>query len=226
MTTLKLRLQSLKRSISSSSFNSTELGQVLAMVSAAERLFQLVDSILSYSQVESGRLPLEIGSFDVAALVSDVTREMRPQALHKEIGLSFRPPVATLPLLASDRRLVRVVVQNLVSNAIRFTERGSVEVVVLPSGGHCEIAVIDTGPGIAIENQARIFEPFELLEPIANKHTPGAGIGLALVRELVTALGGAIDLQSEVGHGSTFRVALPWKHRVDGTRALENRHPS
>ena len=141
MTTLKLRLQSLKRTIelspSSSSSSSIELGQVVAMVSAAaERLFQLVDSILSYSQVESGRLPLEIGSFDVGALVSDVTREMRPQALHKEIGLSFRPSAAArCPFLASDRRLVRVVVQNLISNAIRFTERGSIEVVVQSSGG-------------------------------------------------------------------------------------------
>ncbi len=94
-------------------------------------------------------------------------------------------------------------------NAIKYTERGSVEVALSKNNGTHRLAVTDTGPGIKPEHRGLIFEPFEQLEPLRRKHTPGVGLGLALVREMTGALGGRIELSSEVGVGSTFAVDLP-----------------
>jgi signal transduction histidine kinase len=98
---------------------------------------------------------------------------------------------------------------NLVGNAIKFTERGGVRVAVTAREQALRIEVSDTGPGIPLEERTRIFEPFEQLEQVSSKHTPGIGLGLALVREMMRALGGSIELRSEIGVGSTFIVILP-----------------
>jgi signal transduction histidine kinase len=98
---------------------------------------------------------------------------------------------------------------NLVGNGIKFTDRGGVTVSVEDGRGPQRVTVRDTGRGIAPADQARIFEPFEQLETLARKHTPGVGLGLALVRELVQALGGTIAVESTPGAGSAFTVCFP-----------------
>jgi signal transduction histidine kinase len=111
--------------------------------------------------------------------------------------------------LHSDPELVRMVLTNLINNAIKFTERGEIVVCVEHDDGCHRVVVKDTGPGIPPEERTRIFEPFEHIEPTRHKHTPGVGLGLALVREMASALGGRIDLESEPGRGSEFTVFLP-----------------
>jgi signal transduction histidine kinase len=145
---------------------------------------------------------------DLAVLAAETVEEMLPQAQQKNLELGLLP-APELPPLQSDPRLVRLILTNLLDNALKYTEQGGVEVSIgLEEGAH-RLAVRDTGPGIATEQQALIFEPFEQLEPIRQKHTPGVGLGLALVREMAGALGGRIELTSQPGAGSTFSVVLP-----------------
>src|SRR5262249_52996986 len=94
-------------------------------------------------------------------------------------------------------------------NALKYTEQGAIEVSFGHADGAHHLVVRDTGPGIPPEQQMTIFEPFEQLEPIRQKHTPGVGLGLALVKEMAGALGGRVELTSQLGAGSTFSVVLP-----------------
>jgi len=181
---------------------------VSRMRSATQRLSGLVDSLLEYARVDAGRVTLEPESLDPARIAADVLDELRPHADAKRLALHSTAPGA-VPLLETDPRLLRLVLVNLVSNAIKFSDEGSVTVTIDVEGAEHRIAVRDTGRGIAPEDQARIFEPFEQLEAITRKHTPGVGLGLALVREMVSTLGGGITLESRPGAGSTFTVRLP-----------------
>jgi signal transduction histidine kinase len=98
---------------------------------------------------------------------------------------------------------------NLVGNAIKFTPAGAVEVEVRSDASSHSILVKDSGPGIPPEDHDRIFEPFEQMEPLPHKHTRGVGLGLSIVKEMVEALSGRIELRSAPGEGSTFTVMLP-----------------
>jgi signal transduction histidine kinase len=178
------------------------------MRSATQRLGGLVESLLEFARMEAGRVTLEPETLDPARVAGEALEELRAQADAKGLALSGPPP-GGVPPLETDARLLRLVLLNLLSNAIKFTETGSVAVSIVVEGDEHRIAVRDTGRGIAPVDQARIFEPFEQLEQIARKHTPGVGLGLALVREMVSSLGGRIGLESRVGEGSTFTVILP-----------------
>ncbi len=181
---------------------------VRRMMTSAQRLANLVESLLEQARIESGRLAMHVEPLELVALARAVVEEAQGYAEGKGLTVQLSSP-EDLPPLTSDRRLVRLVLANLVSNALKFTERGTVDVALAHDEGGHSIAVQDSGPGIPCEQRARIFEPFEQLEPLRTKHTPGVGLGLALAREMVTALGGRIELESEVGVGSTFTVVLP-----------------
>lgn len=183
---------------------------VLTRVSRSfKRLTQLIETILEYTRVESHRLVARREDFDVGELARETVEELLPHAQQKLLRLELLPVPPEFPPLHSDPRLIRLVLINLVMNAVKYTEEGTVQVAVSHTAGEHRLSVKDTGPGIAPELQARIFEPFEQAEPIAKKHTPGVGLGLALVRQLVAILGGRVELQSAVGQGSTFTVVLP-----------------
>jgi signal transduction histidine kinase len=181
---------------------------VARMRSATQRLTGLVESLLEFSRMEAGRVTLEPEVLDPARVAGEALEELRGQAQAKGLAI-VAPAPGTVPHLETDERLLRLVLLNLLSNAIKFTEAGSVVVSIEVEGDEHRIVVRDTGRGIAPVDQARIFEPFEQLEAIARKHTPGVGLGLALVREMVSTLGGRIAVASQVGEGSTFTVTLP-----------------
>lgn len=185
------------------------------MRSAAQRLNGLVDSLLEYARMEAGRVTIEPELLDPARIAGEAAEELRPHAEAKGLAISVPAP-GTVPHLETDARLLRLVLLNLLSNAIKFTDAGAIDVAVAAEGGEHRIAVRDTGRGIAVADQARIFEPFEQLEEIARKHTPGVGLGLALVREMVGSLGGRIALASRPGEGSTFTVILPSRRPAAG----------
>jgi signal transduction histidine kinase len=173
---------------------------------ATARLLQLVDSLLEYTRAQSGQITIRTESFDVALLVDEIVDEARTAAERKglEVRVDVRPG---LPALRSDRRLVGVVLTNLVGNAIKFTERGSVGVSIAEEGGTHVVSVVDTGPGIPEQHQSRIFEPF--YQPERGGQPSGFGLGLALARQLVATLSGSIQLESREGVGSTFHVRFP-----------------
>ncbi|HWQ34624.1 MAG TPA: ATP-binding protein [Blastocatellia bacterium] len=175
---------------------------------SSARLLDLIESLLEYARIQSGRLQITVGTFDAAAVAAEAVEDMRAQAERRGLELRFQPE-PNLPPLRSDARLVRLIMTNLVSNAVKYTERGTIEVSVSCEDGAHRIAVRDTGPGIPAEQQALIFEPFEQLQQVNRKHAPGFGLGLAIVRQMVEALGGRIELESQPGTGSTFIVILP-----------------
>jgi signal transduction histidine kinase len=176
---------------------------------ASRRLLSLVESLLEYTRVESGRLVVKPERFDLAALAAEVVDEALPHAQRKLLALELAPPPAELTPAVTDPRLVRIVLVNLVVNAIRYTEAGGVRVTVGEEAAGHLLEVEDTGPGLTREEQDRIFEPFEQVGGEAARKAQGVGLGLTLVKGIVEALGGTIALRSEPGHGSTFRVTLP-----------------
>jgi PAS domain S-box-containing protein len=202
-----LRLQA-DRLLREAGADERRLGAVRSMRTSVQRLAVLVEALLEQSRIESGKVPLRVEQVDLAQVVAEAVEEARPEAEAK--GLALRLEVHPgVPLLKTDPRLVRVVVANLVGNAVKFTPAGAVEVVVTDGGSECHIEVTDSGPGVAEEDRERIFQPFEQVAPIVEKHAPGLGLGLTLVRELCAALGARVELRSTLGSGSTFSVAIP-----------------
>jgi signal transduction histidine kinase len=207
LTSLKLNLDHLVRS-RDRSLTPRQHDMVRKIASSASRLQELIESLLEYARIEGGRLRVELEPFDARGLCEGVIEELAPQAEQKGISLAFTAP-PDLPPLCSDPRLVRLVIVNLVGNAVKFTSEGMVTLSLHPAAGSHAFRVEDSGPGIPAEDHERIFEPFEQMEPIPNKHTRGVGLGLSIVKEMVEALAGTIQLASTVGRGSTFTVVLP-----------------
>ena len=165
-------------------------------------LLELINEILDLSRIEAGKLVLEPEAFDPQELVESVVAQHRSLAVQSGIQLTRRdadPPTEVV----LDRQRVRQIIVNLVGNAIKFTGDGEVVVETGSSDdGSLRVTVTDSGPGIATEEQERIFEEFAQ----AGTTSAGTGLGLAISRRLARAMGGDITVQSEPGHGSTFNV--------------------
>ncbi len=169
-------------------------------------LLELINEVLDLAKVEAGKIDLHPTLFDLEALVRHTIDTMQPLAARKSIrlGASAHGPLE----VEADQGRIRQVVFNLLSNAIKFTPNGgSVDVELSTDGETCRLVVVDTGPGIAPEDQATIFEAFRQTSAAVGQE--GTGLGLTLARQLIEAHGGTMDLQSEVGHGSRFGVVLP-----------------
>src|SRR5262249_48988544 len=162
------------------------------------RLRQLIESILEYTGLQGARPLGQVGALDVAALAAEGTEELRPAAERKGLGLRATAGPAPPPPY-TDPPLARLggghPLANARENGVKFTDHGEVEVTLTTAAGGVSLTVRDTGPGIPAEQQAMIFEPFEHLEPLSRKHTPGVGLGLTVVKELVQALGGRIEVE-------------------------------
>ncbi|HZH44107.1 MAG TPA: ATP-binding protein [Lysobacter sp.] len=180
--------------------------QLQRMLRVTREMGALVDGLLEYVQLESGRMQARPEPVDLSRLVAEVIDDQREFAPK---GVAVRAEQADSVVVHSDPRLLRVVVANLVGNALKFTPAGTVSTRVGSDGERVHVEVRDTGIGIAERDQQRIFEPFEQLEPLARKSIPGVGLGLALVKRIVETLGGTIGVSSELGAGTVFRVELP-----------------
>ncbi|HEY0709636.1 MAG TPA: HAMP domain-containing sensor histidine kinase, partial [Polyangia bacterium] len=154
-------------------------------------------------------LPVLPSAFDAGQAIEEVVHNAKLSAEVKGLGLRYVRP-AEIVALNTDPALFRTVVGNLIDNAVKFTDRGEVEVSVEPRSDAVRVEVRDTGPGVPASERARIFEPFAHLESADSKHTPGVGLGLAMVREVMHMLGGTVEVQSEVGVGSRFSITLPF----------------
>lgn len=177
------------------------------MAKAARQMTTLIDGLLEYTRLESGRIEARAESLDAVELAREVI-DAHADAASADVRLVLDPP-REIGILISDGRLLRVVLSNLVSNALKFTQQGTITLRVYERAGQHGFEVHDTGIGIPEADIARIFQPFEQLEPIPRKSIPGVGLGLALVKRIVEALQGRVEVVSEVDVGSTFRVVLP-----------------
>jgi signal transduction histidine kinase len=153
--------------------------------------------------------------FALPALVAEVVSELEPLADRAGLVVSSDVP-SVLPPLASDRQKVKQILVNLLANAIKFTPKGTVRLRAryMRSADRITIQVIDTGVGIAIKDQERVFDMFQQADASTTRSFGGTGLGLAICTRLSTMLGGRITLQSEPGKGSTFTVTLPRKART------------
>ncbi|HEX2673464.1 MAG TPA: hybrid sensor histidine kinase/response regulator, partial [Polyangiaceae bacterium] len=189
--------------------NDAQQQLIIRMRRSLARLTDTIQSLLEYARIESGRLELFVESFDLRELAQGVVDDFAPQAEAKGLGLSLEA-VKGDTTFESDARLVRLVLVNLVANALKFTEQGQVIVTLEVSPEECLLQVRDTGPGIEPTVRTAIFEPFFQGESTGHRqYTQGAGLGLSLVREMLLALGGSVELSSDLGAGSTFRVSVP-----------------
>lgn len=173
---------------------------------AGKQLSTLVEGLLEYTRLEGDRIKVDAREVDVAALAQEVIADSAHLS-RPEVHLQLEATASRKVM--SDPRLLRVVLANLVSNALKFTREGSVSVRIEATDASCVIEVQDTGPGIPEADLPRIFLPFEQLEPVARKSIPGFGLGLALVKRVVESIEGTIDVASSPGEGSTFTVRIP-----------------
>jgi signal transduction histidine kinase len=179
------------------------------ILSNSKNLLFLVNDILDLSKIEAGRLELKPEPCDLLQLVEATVAQLRSMADEKNLNIRVEN---TLPhsRAFNDSMRVRQVLVNLISNAIKFTERGEIVVYLSePDRDGVAIEVKDTGIGIAASNLDHIFELFQQLDQSLNRQYGGTGLGLAITRSLVEMMGGRITVQSELGQGSTFRVDIP-----------------
>ncbi|MFB3737507.1 MAG: sensor histidine kinase [Candidatus Velamenicoccus archaeovorus] len=189
------------------------------MLSQSERLGRLVDRLLDLSRLESGETPLQREPVPLHPLVSQVLSEIEVARADRGVAIQDLVP-DDLPPIFVDRERVHQVLFNLLDNAVRFTPAGGrVVVSARRSDGACEVAVADTGPGIAPEHLPRLFERFYRVDPSRSHKDGGTGIGLAIARSVVEAHGGRIRAESEIGKGSTFTFELPVATATETRRA-------
>ena len=184
------------------------------------RLLRLVGDLLFVAQADAGRLTLERAKVDVSALAADCVEEVRPVADQKSIALvlSTKP----VPALVGDRGRLAQVLDNLVSNALKFTpEGGRVEVRTAAADGRVVLEVEDSGMGIPQAEQSRLFERFFRAASATEQAIPGTGLGLAIVKAIVEAHGGDITLVSRPHEGTTFRIELPLTARTETADEVE-----
>ena len=173
-----------------------------------QRLLRLVGDLLFVAQVEAGKLALERTRADLEEIARDAIDAVRPRAEEQDIQLVLE--AAPVPALAGDPGRLGQMLDNLISNAIKFTPpQGRVTVRLAAEGDRAVLEVSDTGIGIAAEDEDRLFERFFRASGAHAAAIPGVGLGLTIVKSIVEGHGGEIEVASELGHGTTFRIELP-----------------
>ena len=192
--------------------NAEQEKQLRIVQTGAKHLLSLINDLLDVAKLSANKVTLNLEPVDCKTLVEEVSATLEMEARRK--GLAFAvhtPPVDVL--LLTDRRALSQILINLVGNAIKFTQQGRVDVVLqdlqLPTGRAVQLHVQDTGPGIPLREQPRLFEAFSRVENADRRHHEGTGLGLHLSRKLAEALGGTLGFDSTEGLGSTFTLQLP-----------------
>ena len=185
------------------------VGYLQCISGSANHLLQLVSALLDYHKLESGKAERHEVSFQPVALVSECVAQMQPLAMAKQLRLATDINVAEDMFCRSDAFRIKQIVNNLVSNAIKYTDEGEVRVGITVMNGWMTLSVSDTGCGMTPEELQSVFNAFTRLPGAQGKE--GVGLGLTITREIVTLLGGRINVVSTKGKGTTFRVCLPVK---------------
>jgi len=176
-------------------------------------LLSLINDILDLSRIESGHEEIEISRFNANNLIGEVVLLITPQANEKNIELNYKKETDLIVFSDSDK--CRHILQNLIGNAVKFTEKGSVEVICRQNGENIEVAVADTGVGIPKEHLVHIFEEFRQADSSTSRKFGGTGLGLSIAKKYADMLGGSISVQSIAGKGSEFILSLPLNYNND-----------
>jgi signal transduction histidine kinase len=174
----------------------------------AERLLGLIDSLLDFARIESGKMEIKVEPVEIDALVQEAAAIVEPMLSVNSVRIVRDIPPDIAPL-NTDREKLREIILNLLGNAVKFTDRGEIKVSACQQNGDFSLAVADTGIGIDQADMNRIFEEFDRGRLSNAAGYRGTGLGLAIVKRLVDGLGGSIVVKSEVGKGSTFTLKLP-----------------
>lgn len=184
--------------------------------SSADSLLELVNEILDFSKIESGKFEIVTGAFDVRETVDAAAKALSPKASEKGLEMFCEVDPNVPRSLIGDAKRIQQVVTNLLNNAVKFTERGEIVIEVaqkrqLPNEVRLRFSVADTGIGIAKSDHERVFSPFAQADMSSTRQHHGTGLGLAICRELVSLMGGNLQLESEVDKGSefSFELSLP-----------------
>jgi len=176
-----------------------------------KQLLSLINDILDLSRIEAGREDIEINRFNVRELINEVVELIDPQANQKNISLRYLPENDLTPI-KSDYVKCRHILQNIVANAVKFTEEGGVEIIAEEIAEEIRITVIDTGIGIDQGQIHHIFDEFRQADGSNSRRYGGTGLGLAIAKKYAEMLGGSIDVESVRGKGSKFTLNLPLQH--------------
>lgn len=176
---------------------------------SASNLLEVIEEILDFSRIEAGKIEVTREPFDLLAEIEGTVRLFQPKANSKGFELALSLGDGLPQSFNSDAKRVRQIITILIDNAIKFTERGGVQVVAQFSAGRVRVTVIDTGIGIAEEHFEHLFEPFYQVEQGASRGYGGTGLGLVIARNFARRLGGDITVESEPGAGSRFTLLLP-----------------
>jgi len=173
-----------------------------------KQLLRLINDVLDLSKIEAGQLSLQLADYSVKEMLQGVFVAVEPLATNKSLALKLDVAQGLPPARGDERRLSQVVL-NLVGNAIKFTDTGEVKIAARFVDGSVTISVTDTGPGIATDQQQKIFEEFQQADNSSTRAKGGTGLGLAISRRIVEMHGGKLWVESEVGKGSVFAFTLP-----------------
>jgi signal transduction histidine kinase len=188
--------------------------QLNTIRASARHLLSLINDILDVAKIEAGKLTLSIEPVHCQELMAEVADTLRPLAQQKGLALEMALGEAGQPpaIIDTDRRALTQILINLLNNAIKFTEQGTVRISLSQreedGGLVTEMSIADSGAGIKEEDQAKLFQAFSQLDSTSTRHVEGAGLGLYLCQNLANAIGGALFFNSDYGSGSTFTLAL------------------
>jgi signal transduction histidine kinase len=188
-----------------------QLDMVDRMRSVTHQLAVMVDELLTFSALEAGRESVHPADVSIAEILDTVVTVIEPLARQKDLAFSVALPERT-PVLHTDGEKVRQILVNLLGNAVKFTDEGSVSVVVARHNGELHVRIRDTGIGIAEGDRSRLFQPFTQLDSGLTRRHGGTGLGLYNSHCLARLLGGHIDVESVRGEGSTFSLIIPARY--------------
>jgi len=190
-------------------------GVLERLQSNGRHLLGLINAVLDLSKIEAGQLTLSINDYSLKEVVQSVFVAVESLATAKRLALKIELPAALPPGRGDEQRITQVLL-NLVGNAIKFTEAGEVTIAASAKNGAFTLAVRDTGPGIGVADQTRIFDEFQQADNSPTRSKGGTGLGLAISKRIVEMHGGRILVDSELGRGSTFTISLPIIASLEG----------
>jgi signal transduction histidine kinase len=182
------------------------------LLNNAERLLNLIDSLLDFAKIEAGKMEVRVEPVRVEEIIQGTAAAIETILNPSSVRL-IREIASDIPALNTDREKLRQIILNLLGNAVKFTERGEIRISASQQNGSLKLVVSDTGIGIETKDLDQIFEKFHQGDLSATKKYRGTGLGLAIVKKFVNLLGGEVGVESEVGKGSVFTVMLPMDHK-------------
>ncbi|RMG79520.1 MAG: hypothetical protein D6712_19575, partial [Chloroflexi bacterium] len=180
----------------------------------AERLLNLINDILDISRIESGRFELIPTTLSVNSIAQNVREQLGVLAEEKGLQMAVEVDPNMPEAVVVDEEALMKIITNLISNAVKFTEEGEVRMIIRRDDSNWQVVVRDTGIGIPAHKQEVIFERFRQVDGSSTRAYGGTGLGLAIVRQLALAMGGTVQVRSEIDKGSEFTVTLPLMHET------------